>query len=207
MHVPCLYTCELIHVLTTAAKHYLHGSPLSTNHTLRYLKGTGLSERIAPLIWSHKLPIPRRPWWNKDQRPEDIKATYCTVLGRTVQLHWRTTPGKYTYQKIIEGGGRTSTAASAHWQNTTNGQNEEERTVWWIQGWTSRKYFSPSFDLSQQSQRCDWLRIWLKSTLRLTYVFSRPPAQLNYQLEQGIFSLYNCVFALGLQPGSYGPVI
>ncbi len=34
-------------------------------------------------------------------------------------------------------------------------------------GWSSRKYLSLSFDLSHQSEQCDWLRIWLKSKLRL----------------------------------------
>ncbi len=39
----------------------------------------------------------------------------------------------------------------------------------WPEGRSSRKYLSLSFDLSQQSELCDWLRIWLKSKLRLKY--------------------------------------
>ena len=38
-----------------------------------------------------------------------------------------------------------------------------------VQGWSSRKYLSLSFNLSHQSEECDWLRIWLKSKLRLKY--------------------------------------
>ncbi len=42
--------------------------------------------------------------------------------------------------------------------------------------WSSQKYLSLSFNLSRRSDKFDWLRIWLKSKLRLKH-FSRSPVQ------------------------------
>ncbi len=63
-------------------------------------------------------------------------------------------------------------------------------------GWSSRKYLSLSFDLSHQSEQCDWLRIWLKSKLRLKYFQELRPWSLPCLMFQDIivtiFLLFWC---------------
>ena len=46
-------------------------------------------------------------------------------------------------------------------------------------GQSSRKYWSLVLHLSHQSEQCDWLRIWLKSKLRLKYFRELGPSLLN----------------------------